>query len=147
MDKAKKKITQPAKPRLKILVSSAVYGYEDLLESTYALLETFGYEVYHVAQGDHSDPKMMSACSRRRSSAAIANWQTLTLFRAPEPRTTMDLSSRQRQFLQEIGLGDTFKTADYAAAETISLRQARRELAELEDFGLIEKQGKGRATV
>lgn len=31
--------------RLRILVSSVVYGYEDLLESIYALLETFGYEV------------------------------------------------------------------------------------------------------
>jgi hypothetical protein len=39
------------KPRLKILVSSVVYGYEDLLESIYALLETFGYEVVMSHKG------------------------------------------------------------------------------------------------
>jgi uncharacterized protein DUF4062 len=32
-------------PRLRILVSSVVHRYEDMLESIYALLETFGYEV------------------------------------------------------------------------------------------------------
>ena len=31
--------------RLSILVSSVVYGYEDLLESIYALLDGFGYDV------------------------------------------------------------------------------------------------------
>ena len=38
-------------PRLKILVSSAVHGYVDLLESIYALLETFGYEVMMSHKG------------------------------------------------------------------------------------------------
>lgn len=59
----------------------------------------------------------------------------------------MNLSSRQREFLERIGPGDAFKAADYAATEAVSLRQARRELAELEVIGLIEKRGKGRATV
>ncbi|HKV40882.1 MAG TPA: DUF4062 domain-containing protein [Blastocatellia bacterium] len=49
------KRSAPAKirqaPRLKILVSSVVYSYEDLLESIYALLETFGYEVLMSHKG------------------------------------------------------------------------------------------------
>jgi hypothetical protein len=38
-------------PRLKILVSSVVYGYEELLESLYALLDTYGYEVLMSHKG------------------------------------------------------------------------------------------------
>ncbi len=38
-------------PRLKILVSSSVYGHEELLESVYALLETYGYEVVMSHKG------------------------------------------------------------------------------------------------
>jgi len=95
--------------------------------------------------------KLIAECKNLGADTPVweidQNSVSLTLFRAPEPKTTVDLSSRQRQFLQGIGPGETFRTADYAAAETISSRQARRELAELEEFGLIEKQGKGRATV
>jgi hypothetical protein len=52
-----KKKAPPAKtkaneaPRLRILVSSAVLGYEDLLESIYALLEQYGYEVVMSHKG------------------------------------------------------------------------------------------------
>lgn len=42
---------ETVEPKLKILVSSVVYGYEDLLESVYALLETFGYEVLMSHKG------------------------------------------------------------------------------------------------
>lgn len=43
---------QPPKGRrLAILVSSAVYGYEDMLESIYALLDGFGYEVLMSHKG------------------------------------------------------------------------------------------------
>jgi hypothetical protein len=42
---------KPPSPQLKILVSSTVYGYEDLLESIFALLETFGYEVLMSHKG------------------------------------------------------------------------------------------------
>jgi hypothetical protein len=37
--------------RLKILVSSVVYGHEDLLESVYSLLDTFGYDVLMSHKG------------------------------------------------------------------------------------------------
>lgn len=42
---------KPKTPQLKILVSSTVYGYEDLLESIFALLETFGYDVVMSHKG------------------------------------------------------------------------------------------------
>ena len=68
MAKARGKIAQTVKrrPRLKILVSSVVYGYEDLLESIYALLETFDYEVIMSYKGtipiDPDDSAMASCC-------------------------------------------------------------------------------------
>ncbi len=37
--------------RLKILVSSSVYGYEELLESVYALLDSYGYDVLMSHKG------------------------------------------------------------------------------------------------
>jgi hypothetical protein len=42
---------QDAGQRLKILVSSAVYGVEELLEQVYALLYGFGYEVWMSHKG------------------------------------------------------------------------------------------------
>lgn len=51
---ATKKKTNPkstAPPRLKILVSSAVVDWDELLESIYALLETYGYEVIMSHKG------------------------------------------------------------------------------------------------
>lgn len=57
--------TNQEPPRLKILVSSAVHGYVDLLESIYALLETFGYEVMMSHKGTLPvDPTVsaMSSC-------------------------------------------------------------------------------------
>lgn len=39
------------KSKLKILVSSTVHGYEELLESTYAILDAYGYEVLMSHKG------------------------------------------------------------------------------------------------
>ena len=39
-----------------------------------------------------------------------------------------------------------FKVGDNATASDVSKRQARRDLAELEAWGLIQQQGKGPAT-
>jgi hypothetical protein len=47
------------KPKLKILVSSSVYGFEELLESVYGLLEGYGYEVLMSHKGTIPvDPKI-----------------------------------------------------------------------------------------
>jgi len=62
MGKAKQNKAQLLKPetKLKILVSSTVYGHEELLESVYSLLTTYGYEVLMSHKGtipvdpDHS---------------------------------------------------------------------------------------------
>lgn len=51
MSKKKQPLPQTSQKRLKILVSSAVYGYEEMLESIYALLETYGYEVMMSHKG------------------------------------------------------------------------------------------------
>lgn len=54
-------------PRLKIFVSSVVYGHEELLESIYALLQGFGYEVFMSHKGTVTiDPKLsaMENCLR-----------------------------------------------------------------------------------
>ncbi len=51
--------------KLKILVSSVVYGYEDLLESVYSLLEEFGYEVLMSYKGTipiNPDISAMTSC-------------------------------------------------------------------------------------
>lgn len=50
-EKAASAIPGRSDQRLRVLVSSVVYGFEDLLESVYALLETFGYEVLMSHKG------------------------------------------------------------------------------------------------
>ncbi len=70
----------------------------------------------------------------------------LTLFRAPEPEASFTLSPRQATFMKASRPGEVFKVGDYAMASDVSERQARRELAELEAWGLIQQQGKGPST-
>jgi ATP-dependent DNA helicase RecG len=77
---------------------------------------------------------------------AESNTVTLKLFRSPEPKVTDQLASRQIQFLKDKDVGTEFKVADYAAAVEISERQARRDLADLESLGLVERIGKGPST-
>jgi hypothetical protein len=63
--KPKSKATTWEEPRLKVLVSSVVLVYQDLLESIYALLEQYGYEVVMSHKGTLPvDPEIsaMSSC-------------------------------------------------------------------------------------
>lgn len=63
--KPKSQATTKEEPRLKVLVSSVVLGYEDLLESIYALLEQYGYDVVMSYKGTLPvDPEIsaMSSC-------------------------------------------------------------------------------------
>lgn len=71
----------------------------------------------------------------------------LTIFRAPEPTVEINLSERHRAFLSKTRSGNDYKPSDYTQITGISERQARRELGELQRFGLLKKQGKGPATV
>jgi Domain of unknown function (DUF4062) len=62
----------PNREKLSILVSSAVHGYEDLLESIYALLDGFGYEVVMSHKGtvpiDADEPAMTNCLAAVRRS-------------------------------------------------------------------------------
>jgi hypothetical protein len=65
MSKKQQPSPQPTERRLKILVSSAVYGYEEMLESIYALLGTYGYEVLMSHKGTipvDPDESAMKSC-------------------------------------------------------------------------------------
>ncbi len=65
MSKGTATYSKNRKPRLKILVSSSVFGYEELLESTYALLESFGYEVLMSHKGTmpvNPDESALESC-------------------------------------------------------------------------------------
>ncbi|MCD6589474.1 MAG: putative DNA binding domain-containing protein [Candidatus Fermentibacteraceae bacterium] len=95
--------------------------------------------------------RMISEC--KQLGAMTPSWQveggivSVTLFRAPEPAAEEVLTGRQAEFVKSLKRGEEFKTADYATAAGVSQRQARRDLAELEDRGIIERLGKGRATL
>ncbi len=79
--------------------------------------------------------------------SAKAGTVSVTLFRAPEPVAKEELPGRLGEFVQMLdGLKD-FKAVDYMSATGVSDRQARRDLAELEQRGVIERLGKGRATM
>ena len=71
---------------------------------------------------------------------------SLTLFRAPSLETLKELTLRQHEFLESLTERRSFKTTDYAKAVAVSSRQARRDLAELEELGIVERSGKGPAT-
>ena len=72
---------------------------------------------------------------------------SVTLFRAPEPVAKEELPGRLGEFVQILDESKDFKAVDYMSATGVSDRQARRDLAELEQRGVIERLGKGRATV
>lgn len=63
MPKASAKAKKKEERRLRILVSSTVYGYEEFLESIYALLETFGYDVVMSHKGTVPIDPNLSAMS------------------------------------------------------------------------------------
>ncbi|MDA3926465.1 MAG: putative DNA binding domain-containing protein [Kiritimatiellae bacterium] len=72
---------------------------------------------------------------------------SLTLFAAPEPSAGILLSLRQSDFIDGFKTGSEFKTSDYTQFTEVSERQARRDLADMENQGIIERYGKGPATV
>jgi ATP-dependent DNA helicase RecG len=72
---------------------------------------------------------------------------SLTLFRAPSPATIGQLTSRQQEFIRSLAPQNSFKADDYAKAVAVSIRQARRDLTELEELGMLERSGKGPATI
>lgn len=74
---------------------------------------------------------------------------TLTLFAASNDAIIpLDLNVRQRALLRQLSAGDVVHPQDYAftVADEVSSRQARRDLSLLEEAGLLERRGAGRAT-
>lgn len=104
--KSKSKTTakQTPQPKLKILVSSVVYGYEDLLESIYALLETFGYEVLMSHKGTvpiDPDDSAMNNCLQAVDECDLFLGLILPRYGSGK-ETTKGLSITHRETLKAI---------------------------------------------
>ncbi len=95
--------------------------------------------------------KLIAEC--KKLDAKLPTWSndqhsvSLTLFRAPQPESTVSLSDRQSEFLAFSIVGDSYKTVDYAQVTGVVTRQAQRELGELVEGGYFERKGKGPSTV
>jgi hypothetical protein len=71
----------------------------------------------------------------------------LTLF-ASTGDIALELNQRQRSLLEQIEPGTQFVTTEFHQrfAPDIGLRQARRDLEQLEEFGFLSRSGTGRGT-
>jgi ATP-dependent DNA helicase RecG len=97
--------------------------------------------------------KMIDAC--REAGIPAPTWKvdadgiTLTLYSAASQQApVVRLTDRQRNLLMTMQAGDRVRLKDYADrfAADVSSRQALRDLIELRDSGLLQLEGKGRAT-
>ena len=57
------------------------------------------------------------------------------------------LNVRQQELIDELKAGEVLVPGDYYAAQSVSERQGRRDLVELEKLGYLQRQNSGRATV
>jgi len=83
---------KPKTPQLKILVSSTVYGYEDLLESIFALLETFGYDVLMSHKGTVPVDPQHGAMESGKGTGSRRSGRMLTLACSP-PRNSAGIGT------------------------------------------------------
>lgn len=94
--------------------------------------------------------KLDEACRQLKAKPPVwkaeSGMVSLTLYRAPRVETSTQLHPRQKEFLRARKTGASFKTEDYSESAGVSLRQARRDLAGLEEIGKVERSGKGPAT-
>lgn len=94
--------------------------------------------------------KIIAACAELK--ARPPRWEdeasgvTLTIY-AADAAEGASLSLRQANILERLRPGDTLRLWDYVNDQQISERQARRDLAELEDLGFVTRFGRARATV
>lgn len=98
--------------------------------------------------------KIVQECRRLESSQpewkSVSGGVRLTIFAAiPGNRKEVNLNGRQRQLLDDLQPGQEISTAEFLHrfGAGVTDRQARRDLSELEDLGLLEKYGRGPATV
>ncbi|MEA3539253.1 MAG: ATP-binding protein [Pseudomonadota bacterium] len=71
---------------------------------------------------------------------------TLTIYSATTEAGEFSPSPRQAQLLEKLRPGDSIRLADYIQMQPVSERQARRDLAELEDAGYLVRSGAARST-
>lgn len=96
--------------------------------------------------------KILEAC--REAKLPEPKWKTddgvtLTFFGPLTEQELEDrLSGRQKEFLGSLSAGDAITPAEYRKgyASEVTERQARRDLVELEELGLLERKGAGRST-
>ena len=98
--------------------------------------------------------KIVNLC--RESGMRAPAWRddttgvTLSLFAQAEGKGFAGaLNSRQEALLSMLKQGETIRPADYRHhfADNVSDRQARRDLTELENAGLLERVGAGATTL
>jgi ATP-dependent DNA helicase RecG len=93
---------------------------------------------------------LIAAC--RELGARTPDWKvraglvSLTLHRAPRPDSIEELGERERGFLNTVAPETGFTAGQYMTAASVSLRQARRDLADMTRLGVIERIGRGRTT-
>ena len=93
--------------------------------------------------------KLAESCKELKAKPPV--WKasggvvSLTLF--PAPRFDAPGLPRQEEFLRTLKPGTDFKAEEYAEAAGVSIRQARRDLGDLEAVGRIQRFGRGPATV
>jgi ATP-dependent DNA helicase RecG len=99
----------------------------------------------------HGAQRIVTECTSMGAKSPVwksdQNSVALTLFSAPSVTTAPALSLRQENFLHSLLPGEKFKAADYSESAGVSERQARRDLAELEDLDIIERSGAGPSTI
>jgi len=94
--------------------------------------------------------KLVAACVELGAKKPV--WEVrqgsvwLTLFRVPAPEPDHQLAGRQQEFLAATEPAGSFSASDYARIAHVSLRQARRDLVDLQAAGLVHRTGEGRAT-
>lgn len=71
---------------------------------------------------------------------------TLTIY-AADGQVDYALSPRQAQLMEQLRPGDSIRLWDYVREQEVSERQARRDLAELEEAGFLIRSGRARATL
>lgn len=72
---------------------------------------------------------------------------TLTIYSGGDgDGQSVQFNDRQLQLIERLRPGDSVRAADYEKQAEISDRQARRDLAELEEAGLLQRIGSARAT-
>jgi ATP-dependent DNA helicase RecG len=93
--------------------------------------------------------KIIAACDELGARPPL--WQespsgvTLTIY-AADGDVDFALSPRQAQLMERLRPGDSIRLWDYVREQEVSERQARRDLAELEQAGFLIRSGRARAT-